>query len=131
MKSKSLFLTFLILIIFSCKKQQVDDCSFQKFTIQEIDSLFNKNALTKKEYESKFVCGGGLDGYYFKDQLVLLEATYSAELGYSYKKMYLLFGNEFSKIIYKEHFAEWEKHDQHIPVILKSHTLTHYTPLLL
>ncbi|MGB1042623.1 MAG: hypothetical protein ACPGU6_04455 [Tenacibaculum sp.] len=129
MNFNSILLTLLILLIFSCNKHQNNN-NILKFTIKEIDSLFNNNILTIKDYNSKSVCGGSLDGYYFKNQLVLLEAKYSAELGYSYKKMYLK-GNKFSKIIYREYFAEWEKHNKNTPdsEMIYSDTLYTISPL--
>lgn len=79
-----------------------------------IDSLKNQNKLEKLSYPNMSACGGGLDGYYLNKKLVLIDATYKAELGFSSKKYYIDQG-EFVEIIYREYFAEWEKYEQKYP----------------
>ena len=59
-------------------------------------------------------CGGGLHGYYLDKELVLIDATYQAELGFSSRTMYIAQDN-FVKIIYLEHFAEWGKYEKKYP----------------
>lgn len=59
-------------------------------------------------------CGGGLYGYYHDQKLVLIDATYRAELGFSSRTIYVK-DSLFVKIVYREHFAEWEKYDQKYP----------------
>lgn len=85
------------------------------FTTIEIDSLYNNGILTEKFYPNMSACGGSLSGYYFDDQLVFIDATYSGELGYTRKKMYLA-EKDFSKIIYQEHFPEMEKYKRKYPL---------------
>jgi hypothetical protein len=55
------------------------------------------------------LCGGTVEGYYFKNKLVFVEATSQGELGYTEKKMYF---NDtlIYKIIYREHLPEWNKY---------------------
>lgn len=60
-------------------------------------------------------CGGGLDGFYFKNELKLINSRYQAELGYSSKKIYWK-GNEILKIKYREHFPEDEKYLKKYPL---------------
>lgn len=59
-------------------------------------------------------CGGGLDGYYSNKKLVLINATYQAELGFSSRAFYFK-NDSIVRIIYREHFAEWEKYEQNYP----------------
>ncbi len=84
------------------------------FKISEIDSLWQNGILTKKMYPNMSACGGSLSGYYFENQLVFIDATYSGELSYTRKKMYLT-ETGFSKIIYQEHFPEIEKYEKKYP----------------
>jgi len=77
--------------------------------VLEVDSLMRKGLLTKKAYPNMSSCGGSLNGYYYRKQLVFMDATYRGELGYTRKKMYLT-GTDFSKILYQEHFPEMEKY---------------------
>ena len=85
------------------------------FKISEIDSLLQNGILTKKMYPNMSACGGSLSGYYFENQLVFIDATYSGELSYTRKKMYLT-ETGFSKIIYQEHFPEMEKYKKKYPL---------------
>ena len=79
------YLTF-ILIIFSQltfgqtkTKPEIDDY------VKIIDSLISNNKLIKVFYPNMSACGGGLFGYYQNGELVLIDATYQAELGFSSK----------------------------------------------
>ena len=82
--------------------------------VEKIDKLKNKNILKKISYPNMSACGGGLDGYYLDERLVLIDATYQAELGFSSRTFYI--NNDiFVSIIYREHFAEWEKYEQKYP----------------
>lgn len=82
--------------------------------VKYIDELKAQNGLVKISYPNRSACGGGLDGYYLDKKLVLIEATYQGELGFSSKTIYLD-GVFFLKIIYREHFAEWGKYEQNFP----------------
>ncbi|MCU0361478.1 MAG: hypothetical protein MUF75_12340 [Bacteroidia bacterium] len=82
--------------------------------VKTIDSLKKADALQKLSYPDMSMCGGGLDGYYYKDKLVLIDATYQAELGFSSRTIYLK-DTSFVKIIYREKFAEWEKYYKKYP----------------
>jgi hypothetical protein len=46
--------------------------------------------------------------------LVLIDATYNAELGFSSRTIYMDQG-KFLKVIYREHFAEWGKYEEKYP----------------
>lgn len=81
---------------------------------KNIDKLKTENKLEKVFYPNMSVCGGGLDGYYLDKKLVLIDATYQAELGYSSRTLYINQDN-FVKIIYREYFAEWEKYEKKYP----------------
>lgn len=84
------------------------------FTIIEIDSLFDNGILTKKFYPNMSACGGGLYGFYYNDELKLIDSKYRAELGFSSKKIYWN-GDEILKIKYREYFAEWGKYKKKYP----------------
>jgi hypothetical protein len=93
----------------------------QLFIISEIenyvlavDELKNQNRLEKISYPNMSACGGGIDGYYSNNKLVLIDATYQAELGFSSRAFYLK-NDSVVRIIYREHFAEWEKYEQNYP----------------
>lgn len=79
-----------------------------------IDKLREENKLIKRLYPNMSSCGGGLDGYYLDEELVLIDATYGAELGFSSRTCYIR-QEIFLKIVYHEHFAEWEKYEQNYP----------------
>lgn len=92
-----------------------------KWTVPEIekyaksvDKLRAENRLVKISYPSMSGCGGGVDGYYLKEDLVLIDATYNAELGFSSKTIYFE-QDKFLKVVYREYFAEWEKYEEKYP----------------
>jgi hypothetical protein len=82
--------------------------------VNSIDKMKAKNKLEKIFYPNMSGCGGALYGYYLDKKLVLIDATYQAELGFSSKTIYIDQDN-FVKIIYREHFAEWGKYEQKYP----------------
>jgi hypothetical protein len=84
-----------------------------KYT-ESIDKLRAGNKLVKVFYPNMSFCGGGLYGYYLNKKLVLVDATYQAELGFSSKTYYIEHDN-YVKIIYREHFAEWGKYEEKYP----------------
>jgi len=117
----------LILTLISCKnesKKELDktdsisksevNAELNEFTSSQIDSLNEKGELSKIFYPNMSACGGGLNGFYFKNDLKLIDSKYQAELGYSSKKIYWS-GNKILKIKYREYFAEWEKYEQKYP----------------
>jgi hypothetical protein len=81
---------------------------------KSIDKLKAENRLVKISYPNMSGCGGGLDGYYLNKKLVLIDATYGAELGFSSRTIYID-QDKFLKIIYREHFAEWGKYEKNYP----------------
>ena len=76
-----------------------------------IEQLKAENKLVKISYPNMSSCGGSVDGYYLNKKLVLIDATYSAELGFSSKKMYVD-QDKFLKVIYREYYAEWGKYER-------------------
>jgi hypothetical protein len=81
---------------------------------KSIDKLRTENKLVKVFYPNMSFCGGGLNGYYLNKQLVLIDATYGAELGYSSRTIYVN-QDKFLNVIYREHFAEWGKYEEKYP----------------
>lgn len=81
---------------------------------KEMDRLLEQQLLTKYFYPNMSGCGGGLDGYYKDSTLLIIDATYQAELGFSSRKMYWYNGS-IIKIHYREHFAEWAKYEVKYP----------------
>ncbi|AUC15882.1 hypothetical protein BTO06_12290 [Tenacibaculum sp. SZ-18] len=130
--TKSLRIIFLILILSSCKTEtgkksveskpdikieieQEQKTELTNFTIMEIDSLFDNGILTKKFYPNMSVCGGGLYGFYYNDELKLIDSKYGAELGFSSKKIYWN-GNKILRIKYREYFPEDGKYLKKYPL---------------
>ena len=81
---------------------------------KSIDKLKAENKLVKISYPNKSGCGGGIDGYYLNRKLVFIDATYSAELGFSSKTIYID-RDKFLKVIYREHLAEWGEYEEKYP----------------
>lgn len=81
---------------------------------KSIDKLRAENKLVKIFYPNMSGCGGGVDGYYLNKNLVLIDATYNAELGFSSRTIYIA-QDKFLKIFYREHFAEWGKYEENYP----------------
>ena len=78
---------------------------------KEMDRLFEQKLLTRYFYPNMSGCGGGLYGYYKDSTLLIIDATYKTELGFSSRKVYWHDGN-IIKINYREHFAEWAKYEK-------------------
>jgi hypothetical protein len=76
-----------------------------------IEQLKAANKLVQISYPNMSSCGGSVLGYYLNKKLVLIDATYSAELGFSSKTMYLD-QDKFLKVIYREHYAEWGEYER-------------------
>lgn len=89
-------------------KNQVDSLT------NEIDQLFERQLLTKYFHPNMSRCGGRLYGYFKDTSLLIIDATYQTELGFSSRKMYW-HNNNIIKIIYREHFAEWAKYEENYP----------------
>jgi len=108
-------LIIVILILFTqisfgqtWSKDEIEDyCS-------NIDMLKSENDLIKVFYPNMSACGGGLNGYFQGDKLLLISSTYSAELGYSSKTVYFK-DKKTVKIVYREHYAEWGKYEEKYP----------------
>ncbi len=78
------------------------------------DRLIEEKALTKYFHPNMSRCGGGIDGYYQDSTLLIIDATYQAELGFSSKKIYWN-KDDIVKITYREYFAEWGKYEEKYP----------------
>ena len=107
----------IILLSFVCtniivgqplSKKQIDSY------IKTVDSLRTSKKLKRYRYPSMSFCGGALNGYYFNGQLMLIDATFNGELGFTKKTMYLK-DTIFYKIIFQEHFPEWDKYYKKYP----------------
>ena len=94
--------------------EQKEKKELTNFTIMEIDSLYDNEILSKKSYPNMSACGGGLYGFYYNDELKLIDSKYQGESGYSSKKIYW-YGNQILKIKYREYFAEWGKYEKKYP----------------
>ncbi|WP_299125373.1 hypothetical protein [uncultured Tenacibaculum sp.] len=94
--------------------EQKQKTELLNFTIMEIDSLFDNGILSKKFYPNMSACGGRLYGFYYNNDLILIDSKYGAELGFSSQKIYWN-GNKILKIKYREYFAEWEKYQKNYP----------------
>ena len=81
---------------------------------KSIDKLRAENKLVKISYPNMSGCGGGVNGYFLDKNLVLIDATYNAELGFSSRTIYI-HQDKFIKIVYREHFAEWGKYEEKYP----------------
>lgn len=81
---------------------------------KEMDRLLERQLLTKYFYPNMSRCGGELYGHYKDSKLLIIDATYQAELGYSSRKYYWHNGG-IVKINYREHFAEWAKYEVKYP----------------
>lgn len=112
MKKVVFVLTFLSTFTFG-QTVKFTEPEIEKYA-KSIDKLRTENKLAKVFYPNMSACGGALNGYYLDKQLVLIDATYGAELGFSSRRFYLHQG-KFLKVIYREHFAEWEKYDLKYP----------------
>ena len=82
--------------------------------VKSIDRLKSENKLVKVSYPEMVDCGGGVDGYYLNEKLVLIDAIHWGELGFIGRTFYLDQDN-FLKIIYREYLPEWEKYVQKYP----------------
>lgn len=82
--------------------------------IKTVDSLRTSKKLKISRYTNMSLCGGALYGYYFNDQLMYIEATFNGELGFTKKTLYLK-DTMFYKIIFQEHFPEWDKYYKKYP----------------
>ncbi|NOS93257.1 MAG: hypothetical protein HOP30_15160 [Cyclobacteriaceae bacterium] len=79
-----------------------------------IDKLVVENKVVRVSLPSMSGCGGALDGYYLNKSLVLVQAVFSGELGFFSQRIYVQH-DQFLKLIYREHFAEWEKYYEKYP----------------
>lgn len=82
--------------------------------VKVIDRLNHENKLVRVSYHSMSGCGGSLNGYYLKKGLVLIQAVYSGELGFIAQDIYWQ-DKKMMKLIYREHFPEWEKYYEKYP----------------
>jgi len=65
---------------------------------KEIKSKLDKKELDKFFYPDMSYCGGGLYGYYDRNKLVYIDATYGAEFGYI-QKTYFIKDSIYFKIV--------------------------------
>ena len=82
----------------------------EKYT-KSIDKFRAEKRLVKISCPNMSGCGGAVDGYFLNESLVLIDATYNAELGFSSRTIYVD-QDRFLKVIYREHFAERGKYDK-------------------
>jgi len=112
MKNIVYILLFLTNLTFG-QTIKLTETEIEKYA-KSVDKLRAENKLVKVFYPNMSGCGGGLYGYYLNKNLVLIDATYSAELGYSSRTIYID-QVKFLKVIYREHFAEWGKYEEKYP----------------
>ena len=98
-----------------CKVDTVHSLKKIDSLTNEIDYMYLNNKLTKYIYPMMSYCGGGLNGFYLKEELIYIKSTYGAELGFSSRYVYWNNGKVL-RIIYKEHFAEFEKYEKNYPI---------------
>lgn len=89
------------------------ETDIEKYAMK-IDQWKTENKLVKISYPNMSACGGGVDGYYLNQKLVLIDSRYNAELGFT-TKTYYLDQDKFLKIVHNQHFAEWGKYEQNYP----------------
>lgn len=81
---------FILFCIISSKlfAQTLNYEQIKKY-VSKIDSLKHHHQLKSYTNSVMSFCGGGVKGYYDHHQLVYINSTYSAELGYSSLIVYL------------------------------------------
>lgn len=112
MKNLVYILLFITNLTFG-QTVKLNEPEIEKY-VKSIDKLREENELVKIFYPNMSGCGGGVDGYYLNKNLVLIDATYNAELGFSSRTIYIA-QDKFLKVIYREHFAEWGKYKENYP----------------
>ena len=112
MRSIVYILIFLTNLTFG-QSVKLTEPEIEKYA-KSVDKLKAENKLVKISYPNMSGCGGGVDGYYLNKNLVLIDATYNAELGFSSRTIYID-QDKFLKVIYRKHFAEWEKYEEKYP----------------
>lgn len=111
---KNIIYILTLLSNFTCGKVvKLTEPEIEKYAMS-IDKLRTENKLVKISYPNMSGCGGGLNGYYLNKKLVLIDATYKAELGFS-SKIFYIDQDKFLKVIYQKHSAEWGKYEQEYP----------------
>jgi len=105
----AIYLLFLLFNLAFAQKTTWSEKEIEAYA-DSIDDLKINHQLVKASYMNMMACSGGNDGYYLNDELVLLDGSYNAELGYSSRKFYLYKG-QVVKIVYREHYAEWGKYE--------------------
>jgi hypothetical protein len=103
-----LFSSFIFFFFIMSLSAQTEN-EIKKY-VKEIDALRSANKLTRLDFSEMSGCGGGVDGFYLNDNLVLIDATDSGELGFASRAVYFKDGKVVS-ILYREHFPEWEKYE--------------------
>ena len=92
-----------------------DDSTQSNSTQQEeLSHSEIKESTQKYFYPNMSHCGGALYGIYKYNELVRIESTYGAEMGFSSKNIDFESG-EVVRINYREHFAEWSKYSEKYP----------------
>jgi hypothetical protein len=114
MKNLIFILTFLTNLTFG-QTVKLTEPVIEKYA-KTIDKLKTENKLVRISYPNMSGCGGGVDGYFLNNELVLIDAVYQAELGFSSQMLYIRQG-EYLKLIYREYFAEWEKYYSKYPAV--------------
>lgn len=70
--------------------------------------------IQKYFYPNKSHCGGALYGIYQEGELIRIESTFGAELGYSSKDVDLKKG-KITRITYREHYADYDQYRERFP----------------
>jgi hypothetical protein len=94
---KRLIIIFLTISIRLVGQPSTTDDEVDKYC-KEIKSKLDKKELDKFFYPDMSYCGGALYGYYDKNKLVYMDATYGAEFGYI-QKTYFIKDSTYLKII--------------------------------
>ena len=80
---------------------------------KKIDSLFKVKALEEKIYTEMSRCGGSLKGYYFDNELILIQTLYSGPLGFTDTKWYIENGRLFKSVQFGFEYEEPENLDEY------------------
>ena len=96
-----------ILILSNAYGQNLTEHEIEMYTVT-IDSLKAQGKLDGYSYPNMSFCGGGLDGFYYDDELVYIEAPYQGETGYTEQKVYFK-DSIIYKIMYREYLPDWDK----------------------
>lgn len=121
-----------LLLFYSCNEEPPTEKKHPQVisntdSVNQVDSTISKSTQKEELHDSEINestqkyfhpnmshCGGALYGIYKSNELVRIESTYGAEMGYSSKNIDFESG-EVIRINYREHFAEWSKYSEKYP----------------